>query len=460
MWVFKMWGKVVGLGLLVGACAAQLFSEPFWNYGTYKGPSEWLDSYPNCGGDSQSPVALPSTWENHTFLVRFGWYNFELNRTWTIHNDHDRVVLGYKNEGVPAPYFKGSLFHPSVRFQFHKLIFHWGHDSTQGSEHSIDGWQYPGEMQFIGWDTRYKSYEQASKVPGGIAIAVFLLQLSKEDNSNFNWFLGNLYKINGTDRPAEMGVRNMNWVYPVDSAPTHDCEYYLYEGSSSYPPCNEVAVWHIYKDATSLSERQFDVLRSLKNKKGDCMSNNFRPIQPTNERKIWQHREVPATEADRPTARPLRPDERSTSSQSKTILTDDFFGRRVKEVAPTGFLSYREFQRLQAANQGSMRHSGLRDKWIQEEYDHLYNDRYLARDQHYHDRNWARDPYRNQHRQRTQIHRNAPRHYDTRAEMVAYERMLQNTRGNRGFNDVDKFRMVKPYLGPRNSDPTEGGYGR
>jgi len=376
------------------------YKEAEWDYGTDKGPSMWEDDYPNCGGFSQSPVALPGTWENSTFLRRFGWYEFGHNRTYTIENDGRRLILGYKPDDLPAPYFKGALFDPKVRFQFHKMILHWGSDSTRGSEHSIAGWQYPGEMQFIGWDTKYGSYEEASTVPGGIAIAVFLLQLSKEDNTNFDWFLSNVWKINGKNEQVELGVGNLHWVFPVDASSSHDCEFYLYEGSSSYPPCNEVAVWIVYRDAVSLSEQQFNVLRSLKNEQGTRLSDNFRPIQPLHNRKVWQHREVEPHGADRPTARPIRPDDKSTSTQSKTILTDHFEGR-IKKVAPHGFSSYKEFQ--------------------------VFRDEFL----------------------------------DELSDFEPQVNHAVDPAVDHGVHAHDsRFQYVQPYRGPVNYDPNEGGYGR
>jgi len=263
-----------------------------WGYFVHNGPNTWAAKYPTCGSAMQSPVALPSVWANHTFIRRLNWVHFELNRTLLLQNNGKFLTLKIKGDDSPIPVHKGSILTPSARFQLEEVQFHWGKNDGEGSEHSQAGINYPGEMHVVTWDRKYGSYERAKRIPGGIIIAVFFLQVQREDNPKFDFMLRELYSVNGTSRPAELTDSNFLFLYPINQA-IHDCEFFLYEGSFTSPPCTEGVLWHIYTDPTNLSVRQMNHLRSLVNYQGKSMSGNNRPVQPLNNRKVWQHRENP-----------------------------------------------------------------------------------------------------------------------------------------------------------------------
>ncbi|CAD6191123.1 unnamed protein product [Caenorhabditis auriculariae] len=49
--------------------------------------------------------------------------------------------------------------------QFH---FHWGEDSSLGSEHQIDGHSFSGECHFVFWNTKYGSMDDAENHRDGL----------------------------------------------------------------------------------------------------------------------------------------------------------------------------------------------------------------------------------------------------------------------------------------------------
>jgi len=276
-----------------------------WDYGPTKGPNTWAKKYRSCGSVMQSPVALPSVWENQSFLRRFNWENYELNRTMLLQNNgHFLSLRSSKSDGVAVPINKGSLFHPDTTFEFEAVEFHWGSDNMAGSEHSQAGITYPGEVHVITFDQKYGSYEQASRVPGGVAIAVFFIQVQKEKNPKWEFLLHSLHAVNGTNQPVELNNQNFIFLYPLATA-IHECEYFLYEGSLTSPPCTEGVVWHIYTDPTAISERQMQHLRYLVDCRGEGLKDNNRPVQPLNNRKVWQHRES-AKPAGQTSAHPVQ----------------------------------------------------------------------------------------------------------------------------------------------------------
>ena len=48
-----------------------------------------------------------------------------------------------------------SLFDPILRFNFLQLHWHWGSNSSQGSEHTLNGKEFPIEIHLVHVNTKY-----------------------------------------------------------------------------------------------------------------------------------------------------------------------------------------------------------------------------------------------------------------------------------------------------------------
>jgi carbonic anhydrase len=57
--------------------------------------------------------------------------------------------------------------------------------------------------------------------------------------------------------------------------------YYTYLGSLTIPPCTEIVTWYILRDQTAVSPQQVQTFKKY-------YSNNARPVQPLNDRKVKQ----------------------------------------------------------------------------------------------------------------------------------------------------------------------------
>lgn len=65
--------------------------------------------------------------------------------------------------------------------QFH---CHWGCSDNSGSEHTVDGTSYAGELHLVHWNsTKYNSFAEAAGHPDGLAVLGVFLQV------RFWWFL-------------------------------------------------------------------------------------------------------------------------------------------------------------------------------------------------------------------------------------------------------------------------------
>ncbi|GAB6018401.1 Carbonic AnHydrase [Chamberlinius hualienensis] len=172
-------------------------------------------------------------------------------------------------------------------YEFDRIVFKFGHNSSQGSEHTLNNMRMPGEMQIIFKDKKYGSIQEAKKHPYGVQMWSFFIAISPQDNPFFNSLL---YVKNKNDRLCivkhsigEFLPRRMSY-------------FYQYEGSLTEPPCTYPVNWTVFHNPIYMSEDQFKFLRKMHtNVAGeecpegdDCMMyNNFRRQQCRNQRPIY-----------------------------------------------------------------------------------------------------------------------------------------------------------------------------
>ncbi|KAL1449052.1 hypothetical protein WDU94_000290 [Cyamophila willieti] len=70
----------------------------------------------------------------------------------------------------------GPLHHKYRLEQFH---CHWGCGSSKGSEHTVDGKSYAGELHLVHWNSdKYHTFGEAAGQPDGLAVLGVLLEVS------------------------------------------------------------------------------------------------------------------------------------------------------------------------------------------------------------------------------------------------------------------------------------------
>lgn len=114
---------------------------------------------------------------------------------WIVDNGHTiRVTLEPEQTSLGKMY--GYEFH--YPYTFAEIHFHWGHDDSTGSEHSIDNEFYAMEAHLVHYDSKYSNFTAA--VDSGEAkalavIAVFIAEgYSKDNNAGFETIATNIPK--------------------------------------------------------------------------------------------------------------------------------------------------------------------------------------------------------------------------------------------------------------------------
>ncbi|KAG7169302.1 Carbonic anhydrase 2-like 2 [Homarus americanus] len=252
---------------------------PHWSYTGETGPENWPKFFPICGGDSQSPVNIETANAQSTIYLPFLFtnYNKKAATTSLMNNGHTAQVNFDMLDGLPMPSVIGGGLQGSYTFlQFH---LHWGADDTVGSEHTVDGKSYAGELHLVHFKTEYGNVAEAIKHVDGIAVLGVFLEATDVDNPNL-WSL-----IEGLPSVIHADTHTTINSFPLlKLLPQNLLKFYRYSGSLTTPTCNEIVIWTVFRDPITISSAQLAKLRMLEEEDGKLIKMNFRPVQPLNGR--------------------------------------------------------------------------------------------------------------------------------------------------------------------------------
>jgi len=281
-----------------------------WGYSEVNGPTTWAESFPEfCDGTKQSPIdyvsASATVADPDPGAIEMVGYDMLLKGNLT-NNGHSLVFSS--TEGV-TPYITGGRL-GKQKFDLLQLHWHWGSDSSKGSEHTIDGKEFPLELHMVHINSEYG--DDFGLYEDGAAVLGFLYKVSTDDNDNLTPLLSSITDL---ERKKTKKIRSLNkanrkfknkkkpskradaWTVEVPTAITlNDLvpsegvgeEYYYYSGGLTTPSCNEIVQWTSYINTVPVSEAQLDLFRSFTDADAVNLSDNFRPPQPLNGRTVFK----------------------------------------------------------------------------------------------------------------------------------------------------------------------------
>ncbi|XP_074032851.1 carbonic anhydrase 1 [Leptinotarsa decemlineata] len=262
-----------------------------WGYGPTNGPNTWPQCYPEAAGQKQSPIDInPVDLKTLNANKKLEWKYVPENTDdvsnpgygWKVH------VHGHGSELTGGP-LEGKY----ILEQFH---CHWGESNDKGSEHTINGQTFAGELHLVHWNsTKYQSFGEAAQHPDGLCVlGVFLKPGKKHDE--IEKVVAQLEKIEFKGESTKIfGPLNPALLLPENSG------YYTYQGSLTTPPCSECVVWIVFKEPIEVSNEQLTAFRNLKSycKEDSCpcdefkgyVKSNFRPTLPVGQREVKECRQ-------------------------------------------------------------------------------------------------------------------------------------------------------------------------
>ncbi|KAI4887269.1 hypothetical protein NFI96_021666 [Prochilodus magdalenae] len=187
--------------------------------------------------------------------------------------------------------------------EFH---FHWGKNGEPGSEHTIDGEQYPMEMHIVHIRQDFNTVTEAVTSPTGLAVLGFFFEESASANNKYNPIITKLqnvihsgkvtYCFNHSHNPLyrtlyrTKGNTSAIDIVSLDSLiPSHNAlnKYFRYNGSLTTPNCQESVIWTVFENPIQLSKAQLSEFSRLQFESGIPMTGTFRPTQPLYGRKVY-----------------------------------------------------------------------------------------------------------------------------------------------------------------------------
>ncbi|XP_012279370.1 carbonic anhydrase-related protein 10 [Orussus abietinus] len=260
--------------------------EEWWTYDGISGPAFWGLINPEwslCNkGRRQSPVNL----EPKHLLFDPNLQPLHLDKhhvSGVLSNTGHGIVFVVDNDiRLPVNISGGPL---SYRYQFHEIHLHYGLTDHSGSEHTVDGYAFPAEIQIFGFNSHlYNNFSDALHRAQGIVAVSLLLQEGNLSNARLRTFTDQLEKI--TFHGDAVKIKHFT-VYDLLPDTKH---YMTYDGSTTMPACHETTTWIILNKPIYITKQQILALRHLmqgnsENSKGP-LGDNFRPPQPLHHRSV------------------------------------------------------------------------------------------------------------------------------------------------------------------------------
>uniref|UniRef100_A0A8C4IED6 Carbonic anhydrase n=1 Tax=Dicentrarchus labrax TaxID=13489 RepID=A0A8C4IED6_DICLA len=242
------------------------------------GPDAWGRVSQHCRGRSQSPVnvvtkrVLP---DGRLTPLQFIGYQDTF---------HGRLINTGHNVQLDLPQSirinGGNLAAPYRALQLH---LHWGKDGGPGSEHMIDGEQFPMEMHIVHIKDEYNSLSQAVRDRTGVAVLGFFFQVSESANKKFDPLINALKYITQPSTTTLRGVSLEMFIPPQKNL----AKYFRYDGSLTTPNCAEAVVWSLFENTIPLGRKQLAAFSQLQFLNGKDMVNTYRPVQTLNGRQVY-----------------------------------------------------------------------------------------------------------------------------------------------------------------------------
>ncbi|KAK9408669.1 carbonic anhydrase 9 [Crotalus adamanteus] len=242
---------------------------------------EWGSMFPHCEGHMQSPININTT--AVSFSAKLGplllsGYNVPPEVKLPLKNNGHTVLLGLPKKmtlgggGFPQPY------------QAAQLHLHWGSGLTRpGSEHTVDGHRYAGEIHVVHYSSHFESIQEAASEPGGLAVLAAFLQVGMETNEPYQHILKHLSEIKEEGEETVVAGFDVAKLLPDDFG-----RYFRYNGSLTTPPCYQTVNWTVFNQTVRLSQEQISMLEdTLRGDEDEPIQSNFRHLQDLYGRSIF-----------------------------------------------------------------------------------------------------------------------------------------------------------------------------
>ncbi|XP_060786658.1 carbonic anhydrase 15 [Neoarius graeffei] len=248
-------------------------------------PYNWVKIFPTCiasGSALQSPINLEYAATENNSISPLELRGFDVpQRSWTVVNVRDTVVVKFQ-AGMTVK--GGSIKH---NYRIVEMRFHWGSNTTNGSEHKLDGHRFPMEMQIVGLAPGFADVEAASLVQSGLLMMGVFINIASDENKAFKAIAHAVLSVPYPGDSVTVTPSALSHLLP-DSY-----KFYQYHGGQTTPPCRQTVTWIVFEEPVFISREQYlaFITHLYYSDKNDTMKKllveNYRFIQPRLNRQIF-----------------------------------------------------------------------------------------------------------------------------------------------------------------------------
>lgn len=252
-----------------------------WGYESKNGPEQWSKMYPIANGNSQSPIDIKTKETKHDPCLRPICICYDPTTAKEMINAGFSVQVKFEDCDNRSVLTHGPV---CEIYRLRELHFHWGSRDDRGSEHTVDGVKYSGELHIVHWNSeKYSSFTEAASQADGLVVLAVLIKVGQE-NPNLKRIVDALHAIKTKGKKVPFTNFNPSVLLPSS------LDYWTYCGSLTTPPLYESVTWIICKECITISSKQLAQFRSLlSNSEGETdipIQDNYRPTQPLKGREV------------------------------------------------------------------------------------------------------------------------------------------------------------------------------
>jgi len=267
--------------------------DDWWTYEGISGPAYWgliNPSWTMCNkGRRQSPINIDPA--SLSYDSQLGTLSIDKHDISAVLTNTGQSLVLRAGEGEIAVNITGGPL--AYKYTFQEMIFHWGEKGFPGSEHSVNEFSFPAEIQLYGFNSElYQNLSMARENPGGVVGVAIMVQVRGEaarmEHDHMHSGLGHIIsKLPGIKHAGDT-TRISQISLPKMMPNTGD--YITYEGSTTFPGCWETTTWVVMNKPVYISKQELDMFYQLR--QGDKvmekapLGNNLRPRQPLNNRAV------------------------------------------------------------------------------------------------------------------------------------------------------------------------------
>ncbi|XP_053480298.1 carbonic anhydrase 4-like isoform X1 [Ictalurus furcatus] len=210
-------------------------------------PYNWVKMFPTCIAKESglhSPINLQRGVKNNS-IDPLELQSFDVpQKSWTVVNVRDTVVVKFQ-AGMTVK--GGGIKH---NYRIVEMRFHWGSNTTNGSEHKFDARRFPMEMQIVGVAPGFADVEAASVVQSGLLMMGVFIDIASEENQAFKAIAHAVLNVPYPGDSVSVSPPALSHLLPEDDT------FYQYHGGQTTPPCRQTVTWIVFEKPIFISRKQ------------------------------------------------------------------------------------------------------------------------------------------------------------------------------------------------------------